>query len=91
MRRGVVEGREGGASRRIPRQEASRFLSVEDEARLRRNVEVRRARTEADDMDIFDDAVSDWGSVRNIATQMEGRGPAQQAQQQQWTGWQENV
>ena len=64
---------------------------MEDEARLRTNVEVRRARTEADDMDVFDDAVSDWGSVRNIATQMEGRGPAQQAQQQQWTGWQENV
>ena len=90
-RRGVVEGRAGGASRRIPRQEASRFLSVEDEARLRTNLEVRRTRTEAEDMDVFDDTASDRSSVRNIVTHMEGRGRSQLPPQQQRTGWQDTV
>ena len=65
-------------------------MRVEDEAKLRTNVEVRRTRTEVDDMDVFDDAVSDRSSVRNIVTHMEGRGLLQQAQQQR-VGRQDNV
>ena len=74
MRRGVVEVRGGGPGRRLLRQETSRFLSAEDETRLRTNLDVRRTRTKVEDMDVFDDAASDRGSVRNIVTHMEGRG-----------------
>ena len=84
MRRGVVEVRGGGPGRRPVRQETSRFLSTEEETRLRTNLDTRRTRTEAEDMDVFDDAASDRGSVRDIVTHMEGRG-----QQQQRTGRQD--
>ena len=57
-----------GPSRR--RQEGGRFLSVDDEVRLRANLDARRTRTEAEDMDVFDDAASDRSSVRNIVTHM---------------------
>ena len=86
MRRGGgVDG--GGPSRR--RQEGGRFLSAEDEGRLRANLDARRTRTEAEDMDVFDDAASDRSSVRNIVTHMEGRGRGQPLQQQQRTGRQD--
>ena len=58
MRRGVVEVRGGGPGRRLLRQEMSRFLSAEDETRLRTNLEVRRTRTEVDDMEVFEDAAT---------------------------------
>ena len=83
MRRGIVdvrgggEVRGGGPGRRPVRQEASRFLSTEEETRLRTNLDTRRTRTEAEDMDVFDDAASDRGSVRDIVTHMEGRGQQQ--------------
>ena len=86
MRRGGGVGG-GGPSRR--RQEGGRFLSVEDEGRLRANLDARRTRTEAEDMDVFDDAASDRSSVRNIVTHMEGRGRSQPLQQQQRTGRQD--
>ena len=88
MRRGVVEVRGGGPGRRQARQETSRFLSTEDESRIRTNLGLRRARTEVEEMDVFDDAASDRGSVRDIVTHMEGRG---QQQQQQRTGRQDNA
>ena len=88
MRRGVVEVRGGGPGRRQLRQETSRFLSTEDESRLRTNLGLRRTRTEVEEMDVFDDAASDRGSVRDIVTHMEGRG---QQQQQQRTGRQDNA
>ena len=78
-----------GPSRR--RQEGGRFLSVDDEVRLRANLDARRTRTEAEDMDVFDDAASDRSSVRNIVTHMEGRGRSQPLQQQQRTGRQDSV
>ena len=86
MRRGGGVGG-GGPSRR--RQEGGRFLSAEDEGRLRANLDARRTRTEAEDMDVFDDAASDRSSVRNIVTHMEGRGRGQPMQQQQRTGRQD--
>ena len=86
MRRGGGVGG-GGPSRR--RQEGGRFLSAEDEGRLRANLDARRTRTEAEDMDVFDDAASDRSSVRNIVTHMEGRGRGQPLQQQQRTGRQD--
>ena len=86
MRRGGGVGG-GGPSRR--RQEGGRFLSAEDEGRLRANLDARRTRTEAEDMDVFDDAASDRSSVRNIVTHMEGRGRSQPLQQQQRTGRQD--
>ena len=86
MRRGGGDGG-GGPSRR--RQEGGRFLSAEDEGRLRANLDARRTRTEAEDMDVFDDAASDRSSVRNIVTHMEGRGRGQPMQQQQRTGRQD--
>ena len=73
MRRGSVEVRGGGPGRRSVRQETSRFLSTEDETRLRTNLGLRRTGTEVEEMDVFDDAASDRGSVRNIITHMEGR------------------
>ena len=86
MRRGGGVGG-GGPSRR--RQEGGRFISVDDEVRLRANLDARRTRTEAEDMDVFDDAASDRSSVRNIVTHMEGRGRGQPLQQQQRTGRQD--
>ena len=86
MRRGGGVGG-GGPSRR--RQEGGRFLSAEDEGRLRANLDARRTRTEAEDMDVFDDAASDRSSVRNIVTHMEGRGRSQPLPQQQRTGRQD--
>ena len=86
MRRGGGVGG-GGPSRR--RQEGGRFLSAEDEGRLRANLDARRTRTEAEDMDVFDDAASDRSSVRNIVTHMEGRGRGQPLPQQQRTGRQD--
>ena len=83
-----MEVRGGGPGRRQARQETSRFLSTEDESRIRTNLGLRRARTEVEEMDVFDDAVSDRGSVRDIVTHMEGRG---QQQQQQRTGRQDNA
>ena len=67
------------------------FLSMEDKTRLRTNLEVRRTRTEVDDMEVFEDAASDRSSVRNIVTHMEDRGLLQQSQQQQRTGRLDNV
>ena len=89
MSRGVMDGRGEGPGRRLLRQETSRFLSAEDESRLRTNLEARRTRTEVDDMDVFDDAASDRDSVRNIVTHIEGRG--QQQGQQQRTGRKDNA
>ena len=89
MRRGVIDGRGGGPGKRLLRQETSRFLSAEDESRLRSNLDARRTRTEVDDMDVFDDAASDRDSVRNIVTHIEGRG--QQQGQQQRTGRRDNA
>ena len=87
MRRGSAEVRGGGPGRRTVRQESSRFLSADEEARLRTNLGLRRTGTEVEEMDVFDDA-SDRGSVRNIVTHMEGRG---QQQHQQRTGRQDNA
>ena len=78
-----------GPSRR--RQEGGRFLSVDDEVRLRANLDARRTRTKAEDMDVFDDKAIDRSSVRNIVTHMEGRGRSQPLQQQQRTGRQDSV
>ena len=90
MRRGGVgDWRGGGPSRR--RQEGGRFLSVEEELRLRTNLDARRTRTEVEDMDVFDDAASDRSSVRNIVTHMEGRGRSQPLPQQHRTGRQDSV
>ena len=90
MRRGGVgDWRGGGPSRR--RQEGGRFLSGEEELRLRTNLDARRTRTEVEDMDVFYDAVSDRSSVRNIVTHMEGRGRSQPLPQQQRTGRQDSV